>query len=54
MIKKIIEILKKIKCRLSCCYQSQCSLNDENNLNAKYIEDECQSTEEFVDTHSGF
>lgn len=50
MLKKIVKLLEKIKCSLSCCYESKCSLNDENKLNDKYIEDE----EEFVDKHSGF
>ena len=43
MIKKILEILDKIKCKLSCCYQSQCSLNEnkinDNNINGKTSED---------------
>lgn len=52
MIKKIIALLQKIKCKLSCCYESQCSLNDENKLNVKYIDNE--STEEFVDERSSF
>jgi hypothetical protein len=37
MIKKIIDLINKIKCKLTCCYQSQCSLNenkiDDNNIN---------------------
>lgn len=52
MIKKIIALLQKIKCKLSCCYESQCSLNDENKLNVKYIDNE--NTEEFVDERSSF
>lgn len=43
MIKKILEILNKIKCKLSCCYESQCSLNEnkinDNNINGKTSED---------------
>jgi len=52
MIKKIIALLQKIKCKMSCCYQSKCSLNDENNLNAKYIEDE--NAEELADYREAF
>lgn len=32
MIKMILRIIEKIKCKISCCYESKCSLNDENNL----------------------
>jgi len=28
MLKEILSIIKKIRCKLSCCYQSQCSLNE--------------------------
>ena len=28
MLKEILSIIKKIKCKLACCYQSQCSLNE--------------------------
>ena len=44
MWKKLITLLEKIKCKFSCCYESKCSLNDENKLNDIDIEDE-----EFVD-----
>jgi len=40
MIKEILSIIKKIKCKLSCCYQSQCSLNDENKTEHNNIDDE--------------
>ena len=36
MIKKILEIIEKIKCKMLCCYKSSCSLNenkiDDNNI----------------------
>jgi len=39
MIKKILRIIEKIKCKISCCYESQCSLNenkiDDNDINAE-------------------
>jgi len=38
MLKKLMEIIEKIKCKLSCCYQSQCSLN-ENKIDANYIDE---------------
>lgn len=50
MWKKLITLIEKIKCKFSCCYESKCSMNDENKLNDIDIEDE----EEFVDEHSGF
>jgi hypothetical protein len=28
MIKKIIEFLSKVKCKLQCCFKSNCTLND--------------------------
>ena len=33
------KILNRIKCKISCCYKSQCSLNDEieNDYNEKNI-----------------
>tara|TARA_R110000744_G_scaffold370029_1_gene480504 strand:+ start:327 stop:485 length:159 start_codon:yes stop_codon:yes gene_type:complete len=52
MLKKLISLLEKIKCRLSCCYQSQCSLNDENKIDEDSIEDE--DDEEFVDERAAF
>ncbi len=39
MLKKIMEIIEKIKCKISCCYQSQCSLN-ENKIDPINIDDE--------------
>jgi len=39
MLKEILSIIKKIKCKLSCCYQSQCSLN-ENKIDPINIDDE--------------
>ena len=42
MLKEILSIIKKIKCKLSCCYQSQCSLNENktepNNIDNEVIE----------------
>ena len=39
MIKKLLEIVEKIKCKLFCCYKSECSLNEnkinDNNINGK-------------------
>ncbi len=52
MLKKLIALIEKIKCKLSCCYESQCSLNDENKINNKYIEND--KAEELSDEHSGF
>lgn len=31
MIKKLLEFVERIKCKLNCCYQSQCSLNEKEN-----------------------
>ena len=46
MIKKIIDLINKIKCKLTCCYQSQCSLNenkiDDNNINGDKIDSDCE------------
>ena len=50
MIKKIIELIEKIKCKFSCCYESKCSLNDENKLNDIDIEDD----EELADDRASF
>ena len=47
MLKKLVNLIEKIKCRLRCCYESQCSLNDQNNINDKYIEDEIDKREAF-------
>lgn len=47
MIKKILSVLEKIKCKMSCCYSSKCSLNDENNINDNYIENEIDQREAF-------
>ena len=44
MIKKILEIIEKIKCKFNCCYQSQCSLN-ENKIDVNNINDEDQTIE---------
>jgi len=46
MIKKIMEIIEKIKCKLSCCYQSQCSLN-ENKIDAEYTDETIESSKKF-------
>ena len=37
MIKKIIEFLSKVKCKLQCCFKSKCSLNDSVNNNEEII-----------------
>ena len=47
MIKKILQIIEKIKCKISCCYQSKCSLNDLNNLDANSINEIVEDNEEF-------
>ena len=47
MIKKILRIIEKIKCKISCCYQSKCSLNDLNNLDANSINEIIEDCEEF-------
>jgi hypothetical protein len=39
MLKEILSIIKKIKCKLACCYQSQCSLNDENKIDHNNIDE---------------
>lgn len=31
MIKKIIALLQKIKCKINCCYESKCSMNEDIN-----------------------
>jgi len=46
MLKKILEIIEKIKCKLSCCYQSQCSLN-ENKIDAEYTDETIESSSQF-------
>jgi len=46
MIKKILEIIEKIKCKLSCCYQSQCSLN-ENKIDTNDIHETVESSKKF-------
>ena len=38
MWKKLIDIIEKIKCKISCCYQSKCSLN-ENNISEDSIDE---------------
>jgi hypothetical protein len=38
MLKEILSIIKKIKCKLACCYQSQCSLN-ENKIDPNNIDE---------------
>lgn len=52
MMKKILALIEKIKCKMSCCYESKCSLNDENNLNAIYIDD--KDAEELADDRASF
>ena len=52
MLKKLIALLEKIKCKFSCCYESQCSMNDENKIINKYIEDE--DAEELADDRASF
>lgn len=41
MLKKIMEIIEKIKCKISCCYQSQCSLN-ENKIDPINIDEQVE------------
>jgi len=45
VLKLILEIIKNIKIKMGCCYESQCSINtndeetiDENNVNRLYNE----------------
>ena len=45
MLKEILSIIKKIKCKLSCCYQSQCSLN-ENKIDPNNIDEVIEDCEE--------
>ena len=52
MLKKLINLIEKIKCKFSCCYESQCSLNDEKKINDRYIEDE--EAEELADKRDAF
>lgn len=40
MLKKILALIEKIKCHMNCCYESKCSLNDENNINDNDIDEE--------------
>ena len=41
MIKYIIKLLNNIKCKLNCCFKSNCSMNDDSKMieevNYKYI-----------------
>ena len=30
MLGKLLKLLKSIKCKINCCYQSQCSMNIED------------------------
>ena len=51
MLKKILEFLKSITFKMRCCYESSCSINDndkENNLNELYneISQDCEELEE--------
>lgn len=50
MLKKLISLLEKIKCKFMCCYESKCSMNDENKLNDIDIEDE----DELADLRAAF
>ena len=47
MFDKLIDILQKIKCKISCCYQSKCSLNDENKISEDSIDETATNYEEF-------
>tara|TARA_R110002110_G_scaffold199895_2_gene410632 strand:+ start:986 stop:1150 length:165 start_codon:yes stop_codon:yes gene_type:complete len=38
MIKKILAFLKTIKFKSSCCYESQCSMNEDNNAQLKNLD----------------
>tara|TARA_R110001632_G_C11211837_1_gene404452 strand:- start:350 stop:493 length:144 start_codon:yes stop_codon:yes gene_type:complete len=46
MWKKLINIINKIKCKINCCYQSQCSLN-ENKIDEDIIDEVAEDSEEF-------
>ena len=46
MWKKLIDIIEKIKCKISCCYQSKCSLN-ENKISDNSIDEVTTNYEEF-------
>lgn len=46
MLKKIMEVIEKIKCKISCCYQSQCSLN-ENKIDPNNIDETIKSSKKF-------
>ena len=46
MWKKLLTIIEKIKCKISCCYQSKCSLN-ENNIDDNNIDEVATNYEEF-------
>ena len=39
MWKKLMTLLQKIKCKINCCYESQCSLNDENKIDEDSIDE---------------
>ena len=45
MLKKILSILQNIKCKLACCYQSQCTLN-ENKIDPNNIDEIAEDWEE--------
>ena len=49
MLKKILALIEKIKCKMSCCYESKCSLNDELNISPNDIDEE-----ELADVRASF
>ena len=48
MWKKLIDIIEKIKCKISCCYQSKCSLNDENKIDEDSIDENKIATDSSI------
>ena len=53
MIKKIIELLNRIKVSITCCYKSSCSLNDDFK-NIPYNIDEEELKDSAVDERAAF
>lgn len=45
MIKKIIRLLKSLKCKIFVCCGSKCSLNENNVINISAIDNESNKTE---------
>lgn len=53
MIKKILELLNRIKISMSCCYKSSCSLNEENKKLDNIIDEE-ELKDSAVDDRAAF